>query len=817
MAISLTKQFPEHQLSWKVLGSALKALGKLDESLIANQKAVDLVPNDAAAQFNLGNTLRGLGRIEEALARYEQAIHIDPHISEAHINLGNTLSRIGKFKMAEASYRKAIALKPGVADVHFNLGNALRALLRQDDAISSYLNAITINPSFQLAHVNLGISLQEQGQFHEALKSYKKAIILNPEISEVHYNMANCLKELGLLEEAEVSYKNAIKLSPNLELPHFYLGTTLSKLGRFDDAVTSYENALTLKPDLTIAHQNLCVTLLEHNKSELAFDAVIRWINVAPDQQAKSIFLEIIKRLTPQKWNDTLSRLIILALKEPFGRPSDAISFAIRLLKTDQEFIRILTRLTESFDHNSKSNALFNEFDFEALRSINLIHEILTSCPIPDTALEIFFTEIRRHFLDWSSLNLLKSLESDYALNFYCSLARQCFINEYVYFQSSEEVVAAGKLKDQLTKTLAVGGVVPDILVVVVACYFPLCSIEGARELLNSTWPSGVEDVIRQQIIEPMEEIKLRAGFTCLTRIENHVSLVVQNQYEENPYPRWVRLPKSKSKKSLKRYFQDKFSHLNFCTLADDIAPEILVAGCGTGQHPIGTACRVQGANILAIDLSLASLAYAKRMSIELGFSSIEYAQADILQLASLDRRFDVIESAGVLHHLDNPFEGWRVLHRLLKPRGFMLLGFYSEIGRRDVVRLRNLVDKGNVPSSAEQIRNFRSAVMNMENSDEYGLARASLDFYSTSACRDLLFHVQEHQMNLDMISNFINENDMKFLGFEYLDSSVRVAYRQRFPHDFDGLNLDNWQTFETENPSVFFGMYQFWVQKGNV
>ncbi len=40
---------------------------------------------------------------------------------------------------------------------------------------------------------------------------------------------------------------------------------------------------------------------------------------------------------------------------------------------------------------------------------------------------------------------------------------------------------------------------------------------------------------------------------------------------------------------------------------------DVLIAGCGTGQHAIETAQRFSGARVLAIDLSLTSLAYAKR------------------------------------------------------------------------------------------------------------------------------------------------------------------------------------------------------------
>jgi len=76
----------------------------------------------------------------------------------------------------------------------------------------------------------------------------------------------------------------------------------------------------------------------------------------------------------------------------------------------------------------------------------------------------------------------------------------------------------------------------------------------------------------------------------------------------------------------------------------------------------IETAQRFVGASVLAVDLSVASLAYAKRKTGALDRSNIEYAQADILKLGALERTFDLIESSGVLHHLADPYAGWRVL-----------------------------------------------------------------------------------------------------------------------------------------------------------
>jgi hypothetical protein len=86
-------------------------------------------------------------------------------------------------------------------------------------------------------------------------------------------------------------------------------------------------------------------------------------------------------------------------------------------------------------------------------------------------------------------------------------------------------------------------------------------------------------------------------------------------------------------------------------------------------------------------------------------------------------------------------------------------------------------------------------------------------DFSSTSGCRDLLFHVQEHRFTLPAINSFLRKNNLQFLGFR-LDTQIAEAFRNRFSADGASTDLDLWHLFETENPTTFSGMYQFWIQK---
>ena len=210
------------------------------------------------------------------------------------------------------------------------------------------------------------------------------------------------------------------------------------------------------------------------------------------------------------------------------------------------------------------------------------------------------------------------------------------------------------------------------------------------------------------------------------------------------------------------------------------------------------------------------SLGYAKRKTQELGLTSIDYAQADLLKLGSLGRCFDVIEAVGVLHHLADPLVGWRTLLSLLHPGGFMRLGFYSEVARRNIARARAVIaEQGYKATTANEIRECRQYLIGENRRFDFETITKSFDFFSTSACRDLLFHAQEHSMTLLCIEEFLQENNLTFLGFE-IDGAVLRAYRNRFPDDRFGTSLRQWQIFEYENPLTFFGMYEFWLQKAS-
>ena len=183
----------------------------------------------------------------------------------------------------------------------------------------------------------------------------------------------------------------------------------------------------------------------------------------------------------------------------------------------------------------------------------------------------------------------------------------------------------------------------------------------------------------------------------------------------------------------------------------------------------------------------------------------------DILDLESLKKKFEIIESVGVLHHMEDPYKGFNNLCDVLKPSGLIMIGLYSKMARRHIERIRLKIKKLNLKTTEKNIKNYREKIINY-NEDDYNFIKNSTDFYTLSDLRDLLFHVQEYRFSIPEIVNYLNKLNLNFCGFE--NRNVINLFKKTYLNEHDLYNLDKWNEFEINNPRIFAGMYQFWSQK---
>lgn len=696
---------------------------------------------------------------------------------------------------------------------------ALGTLLIQQGQVIAALpvleHAVALLPRDPRAHCNLALALASHGRLKEAEAHFLQSLVLDASLHETYNNYGNLLSRQGRLDEAVQCFRQAVACKPDYAKGQANLGIALYAMGRQEEAETALRQSLEIDPALSEALNPLCGMLAGRGAHWEAFELVWRSLQQAETPLNKTLFVTCAKRLRFCGISQKLRMALVRALSEPWGISQELSPAVAHVLKTTRGIGPAIERAVAAWPRRLPGQELFGEDGFFVTAGDPLVQALLTSAPVADRELERFLTLSRHVLLDLAAqAHELDAAIAQRAAVLAALLAQQCFINEYVFAVSVAEAERVALLEASLTQVIAQGGELSPLRLLVLACYQPLLAVPGIERLLVLDVPEYLADVLRQQVREPLAERQLQAAMLRLTVIGDGVSQTVRGMYEDNPYPRWVRCPPATYAIDVDQFIQVAFPLAAALPLGKaNKEIDLLIAGCGTGKHAMGVAGHFPGVRILAVDLSLASLGYARRKTQEAGIASIEYAQADILKLGALNRKFDVIESVGALHHLADPWEGWRVLLSILRPGGLMKLGFYSEIARRGIVAARALIAQRGYGSTPEAIRDCRQELVALEASEHLGMAVNSGDFYSTSGCRDLLFHVQEHRLRLPQISEFLAAHGLRFLGF-VLDDAVASQYRRHFPDDPAANNLGNWHVFEEENPDTFIQMYQFWVQK---
>lgn len=534
---------------------------------------------------------------------------------------------------------------------------------------------------------------------------------------------------------------------------------------QFDAAARAYKRLLQLRPTHAEASNNLGRVLQAQGKT-----------HEASAQYAHAL------TLMPQLFDQFAGILgTLVALRPPLGEA--------------------LRKAVTAWPQRLGIADLLDKDSFAAVAGDPLLLCLLEATPVQDVALERLLTMVRAALLTQAAAG---EAINDATLRFLCALARQCFVNEYVFATTPDEEARVATLHATQTSEITTAQLAA------LAAYVPLGTLASAEDLLTRQWPPALDAVLTQQIREPAQERALSAAMPRLTVIEDDTSQRVRQQYEENPYPRWVHIAGGTDPVAIDDYLRSLFPTTPFTPLGKTDGLNILVAGCGTGLQAAGVAQKFLGARLLAVDLSLASLGYAKRNTPARLASRIDYAQADILKLGALGRTFDVVEAGGVLHHMADPFAGWRILAALVRAGGLMHIGLYSEAARRDVVAARAFIAERGYGSTPQEIRRCRQDLV---ETPLRSLAR-SRDFFTTSECRDLLFHVQEARLNIPPLKQFLGESGLRFLGFEFdtgRQQQLHALFRQS---GWAFTDLDRWHALETADPMLFAGMYQFWVQK---
>ncbi|TAL68772.1 MAG: class I SAM-dependent methyltransferase [Bacteroidetes bacterium] len=154
------------------------------------------------------------------------------------------------------------------------------------------------------------------------------------------------------------------------------------------------------------------------------------------------------------------------------------------------------------------------------------------------------------------------------------------------------------------------------------------------------------------------------------------ITYKVKQFYEDNPFPNYddtdtPALLMSKAETSI------------FARLLNDELPfnvRILEVGCGTGQ--LSNYLSFANRQVFGVDFSKNSLLLANNFKKKNSLKRVSFYQMNLFKPVFRANSFDVVICNGVLHHTFEAFTGMQTITKLLKKRGYLIIGLYNRFGR---------------------------------------------------------------------------------------------------------------------------------------
>jgi SAM-dependent methyltransferase len=192
--------------------------------------------------------------------------------------------------------------------------------------------------------------------------------------------------------------------------------------------------------------------------------------------------------------------------------------------------------------------------------------------------------------------------------------------------------------------------------------------------------------------------------------------------------------------------------------LLDAYIPEnssVIEIGCGTGQLVNFLALK-PNRQITGLDLSDVSLDKARQLRDKLQLKNLSLTRGSLFDLDP-DKigTFDYTFCNGVLHHTDRPYEGFQSILRVVKPSGFVVVGYYNGIARIPLRIARAGLRKDH-EYSLEEKRHYLEKLFTVTEFDSFQI---------DSWFADQFEHPREHVVSVPEALNWFEKNEISYLS----------------------------------------------------
>lgn len=294
LALAILKVSPQQGAVWKVLGAIYQQQNLKEAAEKALVQAVNMLPNDAQAHYNLANFYFDQAVHDKAIAHYRKATELAPDFAIAYFNLGSVYKAISDKTSALQCTKQAYILAPDNLKICLQYASLLADDEQLDEAIRLLNYIEKVEPTIAAVHFSLGILLEKQGKDAQAISSYQKAIALEPTHVDAYNNCGLVLNRLGRIEEAEQLFKRALSFNDQVSSTYNNLGFLYKEQQRTKEAEYCFKKALVLDKNSAAAHNNYALLMLETGDFKQAEIFCLRSLEINPDYDCAHINLGLV-------------------------------------------------------------------------------------------------------------------------------------------------------------------------------------------------------------------------------------------------------------------------------------------------------------------------------------------------------------------------------------------------------------------------------------------------------------------------------------------------------------------------------------------
>lgn len=257
----------------------------------------------------------------------------------------------------------------------------------------------------------------------------------------------------------------------------------------------------------------------------------------------------------------------------------------------------------------------------------------------------------------------------------------------------------------------------------------------------------------------------------------------VQDQYLDYPYP--MRNPDDDKKRIMRMQgdFLAEINHVIYKGKKDFNGFRVLVAGGGTGDSAVWLAAQLmeyKDTEVVYLDFSKASMNIAQKRAKHQGITNITWIEDSILNIPSLNLgKFDFVNCVGVLHHLEDPDKGLKILSDSLKDDGGAHIMVYAQYGRTGVYQIQDLVKMSNegITDRQQEVEGARDIINSLPVTNWFKRGEDLISdhrTYGDIGIYDLFLHKQDRAYTIPQLYKFVEKAGLNVSS--YIDSYSRAV-----------------------------------------